>query len=191
MALAAHIRKTPNLVGTGSSSGSGVSVPAFFARTHTSACFSTRASAPSRAGRPSAASFGWASSSPRRWADAQHLAVASIFFGRQGAVIQAMSGIEIALWDIVGKATRRPVYQLLGGGFRTKFRAYASILFGKDGKNVWKLKEDCEFTTKKGKKVTMHKGHWVGPKICEQCVKGDWSLIGKAKSKGEKAKDKE
>src|SRR5438067_8050203 len=54
----------------------------------------------------------------------------TIFFGRQGAVIQAMSGIEIALWDIVGKATRRPVYQLLGGGFRTKFRAYASILFG-------------------------------------------------------------
>jgi L-alanine-DL-glutamate epimerase-like enolase superfamily enzyme len=54
----------------------------------------------------------------------------SIFFGRQGAVIQAMSGIEIALWDIVGKAVKRPVYQLLGGGFRKKFRAYASILFG-------------------------------------------------------------
>src|ERR1700694_4590881 len=54
----------------------------------------------------------------------------SIFFGRQGAAIQAMSGIEIALWDIVGKAVKRPVYQLLGGGFRKKFRAYASILFG-------------------------------------------------------------
>ena len=54
----------------------------------------------------------------------------SIFFGRQGAAIQAMSGIEIALWDIVGKATKRPVYQLLGGGFRKTFRAYASILFG-------------------------------------------------------------
>jgi L-rhamnonate dehydratase len=54
----------------------------------------------------------------------------SIFFGRQGAVIQAMSGVEIALWDIVGKATGRPVYQLLGGGFRKGFRAYASILFG-------------------------------------------------------------
>src|SRR5215472_16551829 len=54
----------------------------------------------------------------------------SIFFGRQGAAIQAMSGIEIALWDIVGKATGRPVYPLLGGGFRKKFRAYASILFG-------------------------------------------------------------
>ncbi len=54
----------------------------------------------------------------------------SIFFGRQGAVIQAMSGVEIALWDIFGKAVGRPVYQLLGGGFRKTFRAYASILFG-------------------------------------------------------------
>src|SRR2546425_4214131 len=54
----------------------------------------------------------------------------SIFFGRQGAAIQAMSGIEIALWDIVGKAVGRPVYQLLGGGFKKTFRAYASILFG-------------------------------------------------------------
>ncbi|HEY7158394.1 MAG TPA: mandelate racemase/muconate lactonizing enzyme family protein [Gemmataceae bacterium] len=54
----------------------------------------------------------------------------SIYFGRQGAVIQAMSAVEIALWDIAGKATNRPVYQLLGGGFRKTFRAYASILFG-------------------------------------------------------------
>jgi L-alanine-DL-glutamate epimerase-like enolase superfamily enzyme len=54
----------------------------------------------------------------------------SIFFGRQGAVIQAMSGVEIALWDLVGQAAKRPVFQLLGGGFRKTFRAYASILFG-------------------------------------------------------------
>src|SRR5438270_8735546 len=54
----------------------------------------------------------------------------TIYFGRQGAVIQAMSGVEIALWDILGKATKRPVYQLLGGAFRKKLRAYASILFG-------------------------------------------------------------
>src|SRR5256714_14846455 len=49
----------------------------------------------------------------------------SIFFGRQGAAVQAMSGIEIALWDIVGQATNRAVYQLLGGGFRKSFLAYA------------------------------------------------------------------
>jgi L-rhamnonate dehydratase len=60
----------------------------------------------------------------------QRMYEGTIYFGRQGAVIQAMSGVEIALWDIVGKATGRPVYQLLGGGFRKKFRAYGSILFG-------------------------------------------------------------
>jgi L-rhamnonate dehydratase len=54
----------------------------------------------------------------------------TIFFGRQGAVIQAMSGVEIALWDIAGKASVQPVYRLLGGGFRKQLRAYASILFG-------------------------------------------------------------
>src|SRR5919198_2728587 len=54
----------------------------------------------------------------------------SVYFGRQGAAIQAMSGVEIALWDIVGKAVGRPVYQLLAGAFRKTFRAYASILFG-------------------------------------------------------------
>jgi L-rhamnonate dehydratase len=50
--------------------------------------------------------------------------------GRRGAVVHAMSGIDLALWDIMGKALQMPVYQLLGGGFRKKFRAYASTLFG-------------------------------------------------------------
>lgn len=54
----------------------------------------------------------------------------TLYFGRHGAVIQAISGVEIALWDIAGKATQRPVYQLLGGAFRKRLRAYASILFG-------------------------------------------------------------
>src|SRR5258708_34617857 len=54
----------------------------------------------------------------------------SIFFGRGGAAQQAISGIDIALWDIAGKALGQPVYRLLGGAFRTKLRAYASILFG-------------------------------------------------------------
>ncbi len=53
----------------------------------------------------------------------------SIFFGRGGAAQQAISGIDMALWDIAGKVMGQPVYRLLGGGFRTKLRAYASILF--------------------------------------------------------------
>src|SRR4051794_38393020 len=65
----------------------------------------------------------------------------AIFYGRQGAVIQALSGVEIALWDIVGKAPRRPVYQLLGGGFKKTFRAYASILFGDTPEQTRKIGE--------------------------------------------------
>ena len=38
----------------------------------------------------------------------------------------AMSGIEQALWDIVGKATKQPVYNLLGGPVRDKIRVYAN-----------------------------------------------------------------
>ncbi len=54
----------------------------------------------------------------------------TIFFGRGGAAQQAISGIDMALWDIMGKALGLPVYQLLGGAFHTKLRAYASNLFG-------------------------------------------------------------
>jgi L-rhamnonate dehydratase len=52
----------------------------------------------------------------------------SIYYGRRGAAIHAMSGIDIALWDIKGKALGLPVYRLLGGPHRTSFRAYASTL---------------------------------------------------------------
>jgi L-alanine-DL-glutamate epimerase-like enolase superfamily enzyme len=55
---------------------------------------------------------------------------ASIYYGRFGPAIHAMSGIDIALWDILGKATGQPVYRLLGGAYQQKLRAYASILFG-------------------------------------------------------------
>ncbi len=50
--------------------------------------------------------------------------------GRRGAVVHAMSGVDLALWDIMGKALQMPAYQLLGGGFRDRLRAYASTLFG-------------------------------------------------------------
>ncbi len=55
----------------------------------------------------------------------------NIYGGRRGIAIHAMSGIDIALWDIKGKALGLPIWKLLGGGFHTKMRAYASSLFGK------------------------------------------------------------
>ena len=51
-------------------------------------------------------------------------------YGRRGAAIHAISGADIALWDLKGKAEGKPVYELLGGAHRTTVRAYASVLFG-------------------------------------------------------------
>jgi L-rhamnonate dehydratase len=59
----------------------------------------------------------------------QKMYMASVYYGRRGVAIQVLSGIDIALWDIIGKATRLPIYKLLGGGYRDKVRAYASTLF--------------------------------------------------------------
>ena len=43
--------------------------------------------------------------------------------------MQVISGIDIALWDIIGKRVGQPIYKLLGAGYRDKVRAYASTLF--------------------------------------------------------------
>jgi D-galactarolactone cycloisomerase len=47
-------------------------------------------------------------------------------YGQKGAVVGAISGIDIALWDIAGKVRREPVAKLLGGIFRTRVEAYAT-----------------------------------------------------------------
>ena len=54
------------------------------------------------------------------------LYTASIPYGRGGIAIMALSGIDLALWDLLGKAERQPVYALLGGSSAPRIRAYAS-----------------------------------------------------------------
>ncbi len=53
----------------------------------------------------------------------------SIYYGRRGVAIQTISAIDIALWDICGKAYKQPVHVLLGGKWRDSVRAYGSTLF--------------------------------------------------------------
>lgn len=48
--------------------------------------------------------------------------------GRGGAITHAISGIDLALWDLLGKVTGQPVGRLLGGRYRDRVRPYASIL---------------------------------------------------------------
>jgi L-alanine-DL-glutamate epimerase-like enolase superfamily enzyme len=49
-------------------------------------------------------------------------------FGRSGAFIYGLSAIDIALWDIAGKAANKSIYQLLGGSEATSLATYASLI---------------------------------------------------------------
>ncbi len=51
------------------------------------------------------------------------------WLGRGGSVEHTISGIDIALWDLYGKALNEPVSRLLGGNYRDRIKPYASILF--------------------------------------------------------------
>ncbi len=54
-------------------------------------------------------------------------------YGRKGAVMAAISAVDIAQWDIAGKALGVPVYRLLGGAFRKRVQAYATGFYRLSG----------------------------------------------------------
>src|SRR5438309_2318141 len=56
----------------------------------------------------------------------------TLWMGRGGVTIEAISAVDIALWDIKGKALGLPVHTLLGGARRDSISLYASMLFEKD-----------------------------------------------------------
>ncbi len=76
--------------------------------------------------------------------------------GRGGAVAHAVSGLDIALWDILGKATGQPIGRLLGGCYRDRIKPYGSLLF--DEPNALRLK--LEQATARGFKAL--KLGWAG-----------------------------
>ena len=55
---------------------------------------------------------------------------ATIYHGRRGLGIHALSAVDVALYDLVGKQLGRPVYQLLGGARREAISPYATIYAG-------------------------------------------------------------
>ena len=52
----------------------------------------------------------------------------TFWLGRGGSITHAISGIDIALWDLLGQATGQPVGRLLGGRYRERVQPYASLL---------------------------------------------------------------
>lgn len=67
--------------------------------------------------------------------------VSSRHFGQKGVAIGAISGVDIALWDILGKALGAPIYKLMGGRFRAEVDAYAMGLFYREGETLNELQQ--------------------------------------------------
>jgi L-alanine-DL-glutamate epimerase-like enolase superfamily enzyme len=75
---------------------------------------------------------------PRLW---QRMYRGSLYYGRRGAAIHAISGIDIALWDIAGQAAGKPIHALLGPTRRDRVRAYASTLMPEKPADVGRVVE--------------------------------------------------
>ena len=65
----------------------------------------------------------------------------SYALGQKGAIVTAIAGIDLALWDLVGKILKTPVHTLLGGCVYDRIPAYASGFFGKEGRPL--TPEEC------------------------------------------------
>jgi L-alanine-DL-glutamate epimerase-like enolase superfamily enzyme len=59
----------------------------------------------------------------------QHMYRKTMAFGRKGVVMAAISAVDIALWDLMGKDARQPCFRLMGGRTRPRIPVYASRLY--------------------------------------------------------------
>jgi D-galactarolactone cycloisomerase len=76
----------------------------------------------------------------------EELRQSTFWQGRGGAVEHAISGIDIALWDLMGQVCKQPVSRLLGGCYRQRIKPYGSILFDEPGP----LRQTLEQTVARG-----------------------------------------
>ncbi len=112
----------------------------------------------------------------RLWAD---LFLAVSFHGWAGAEIRALSAIDVALWDLLGKFTGQPVYQLLGGRTRERIRTYNTCYdhvydFNQDAD---KLAEDLLRTGVTAMKIwpfdetaLRNRGEYITPAELQHCI---------------------
>jgi L-rhamnonate dehydratase len=52
--------------------------------------------------------------------------LSTLYYGRKGLVLNAISGVDLALWDLIGKLRQEPVHELLGGAVRDEIQFYAT-----------------------------------------------------------------
>ena len=90
----------------------------------------------------------------------QRMMDGTLYLGGSGVRLTAISAAEMALWDIKGKIDGRPVHELLGGAFRQRLRAYASVLFPEDPADLERVREDASRLREAG--FTAMKFGWGG-----------------------------
>jgi len=73
------------------------------------------------------------------------------WFGRVGTVMHAISALDIALWDLMGKSLGVSVSRLIGGRFRESVKTYASIIF--DMENFDSMADEAKIWTREGYKA--------------------------------------
>lgn len=86
--------------------------------------------------------------------------------GRRGIILAAISAIDIALWDILGKKANLPIYKLIGG-VKNSIKAYASAGYYQEGKGLKELSLEMEDYRNKGFKAVKMK---VGGESFEEDV---------------------
>ena len=94
-------------------------------------------------------------------------------WGRRGLGMVAISAVDIALWDILGKLTNKPVFKLLGGRTKEKIPVYASKLYSQPIKN---LQQEAESYKKQGFTMFKMRFGW-GPKDGTAGMKKNIELV--------------
>ena len=94
-------------------------------------------------------------------------------WGRRGLGMVAISAIDIAIWDVLGKITNKPVFKLLGGRTKEKIPVYASKLYAQPLKQ---LQEEAEKYKNEGFKMFKSRMGW-GPKDGSEGMKKNLQLL--------------
>ena len=94
-------------------------------------------------------------------------------WGRRGLGMVAVSAIDIAIWDILGKITNKPVFKLLGGRTKEKIPVYASKLYAQPLKQ---LQEEAEQYKNQGFKMFKSRVGW-GPQDGPEGMKKNLQLL--------------
>ena len=89
----------------------------------------------------------------------QHMYRQTMAFGRKGVAMVAISAVDIALWDLMGKASGQPVFKLLGGRTKRKIPIYASKLYSQEPA---KLAEEARTYKEQGYRAMKMRFGW-GP----------------------------